>query len=268
MGGFNRGTAFALNDINGVAQWAVPLKYASDDLINLEFGWKTQLLDNRLQFNGAIYQETWENTQTGLFAPQLGLGNLTVSVNGPEYEVVGVEVQVVWAATENLTIQGSASKNDAELTNSPRLINNNPDSPTFGEPISEAYLAAGAEPVSVVDVYGTKGDPLANSPELQANLRARYEFEFKDMQAFWQLGVAHQSSSLNEAIPSNQFEMPAWTVFDGAVGVAKDAWRLELNVHNITDENKSTFTTNRQFIYAETPMRPRTIGLRLGYSFD
>jgi outer membrane receptor protein involved in Fe transport len=252
----------------------VPLQYASDDLINVELGWKTQLFDNRLQFNGAIYQETWENVQTGIFAPQLGLGNLTVGLNGPDYEVNGIEMQIVWAATENLTIQGSASFNDSKLTNSPALINNNPDSPTFGEPIDTAYLGQDLPddigvPISVSDVYGNKGDPLANSPETQANLRARYEFEFGANQAFWQLGVAHQSESLNEAgNTENQFEMPAWTVFDGAIGVSRDSWRLELNIHNLTDENTSTFTTNRQFIVAEVPMRPRTINLRLGYTFD
>ena len=268
-GGFNRGPGGgALRDINGVPQWFVPLEYASDDLVNLEFGWKTQWMGNRLQFNGAIYQETWDNVQTGIFAPQLGLGNLTVGLNGPDYEVQGIQVSIVWAATEALMITGSASFNDSKLTNSPALINNNPDSPTFGEEINTVYLDPPNDPVSVADVYGQQGDPLANSPEFQGNLRARYEFELGDNQAFWQVGMAHQSSSLNEAgNTANQFLMPAWTVFDAGIGVAKDQWSLELYVHNLTDENKSTFTTNRQFIVAEIPMRPRTINLRLGYFF-
>ncbi|MFT5769837.1 MAG: iron complex outermembrane receptor protein, partial [Lysobacterales bacterium] len=247
-GGFNRGPGSGnLNDANGVAQWFVPLQYASDDLINVEFGWKTQLMDNRLQINGAIYKETWENVQTGIFAPQLGLGNLTVGLNGPEYEVNGIEVQVVWAATENLTIEGSASSNDSELTNSPALTNNNPASPTFGQPISTAFLSNGSE-VSVANVFGSRGDPLANSPDFQGNIRARYEFEFNDKQAFWQLGMAHQASSLSSATSVNQFVMPSWTVYDAAIGVSMDTWRLELNVHNLTDENTSTFTNASQFI--------------------
>jgi outer membrane receptor protein involved in Fe transport len=265
-GGFNRGPGSgALRDINGVPQWYVPLQYDSDDLVNVELGWKTQLMDNRLQFNGAIYQETWDNVQTGIFAPQLGLGNLTVGLNGPEYEINGIEVQILAAVSDALTITGSASKNDTKLTNSPSLINNNPASPTFGESIDTAYIS-GTE-VSVANVYGQKGDPLANSPELQANLRARYEFEFAGTQAFWQLGAAYQSKSLSSATSVNQFTMPSWTVFDGAIGVAKDSWRLELNAHNLTDENTSVFSNASQFILTEVPMRPRTINLRLGYEF-
>jgi hypothetical protein len=38
-------------------------------------------------------------------------------------------------------------------------------------------------------------------------------------------------------------------------------------VVNLTDENKSLFTSNSQFIEVQVPMRPRTIGLRFGYSF-
>jgi hypothetical protein len=41
----------------------------------------------------------------------------------------------------------------------------------------------------------------------------------------------------------------------------------ELYVVNLADENKSLFTSNSQFIEVQVPMRPRTIGLRFGYSF-
>ena len=88
--------------------------------------------------------------------------------NGPDYEVNGIEMQVVWAATENLTIQGSAAFNDSKLTNSPALINNNPASPTFGEPIDTTYLGqdlARCRYRSLQTCMAIKGDPLANSPE-------------------------------------------------------------------------------------------------------
>ena len=54
---------------------------------------------------------------------------------------------------------------------------------------------------------------------------------------------------------------------DASVGVGKDDWTAELYVVNLTDENKSLFTNSWQFIQVQVPMRPRTIGLQLGYQF-
>ena len=282
-GGFNRGPGSgALFDTEvvddaglPVSQWSVPLEYATDDLQNFEAGWKTLLFDGRLQFNGAVYLEQWDNVQVGIFAPQLGLGNLTLSMNGPEYEVKGIEASIIMRLTDKLTLTGAYSFNDSELTNSPRLVNNNPDHPNFGQDITTALFAQNSDKsdplqtVSVENVFGEKGDVLANSPRNQANLRARYEFEFNDFEAFWQIGAAFQSSSVNEATKSteNRFIMPEWTVVDASIGVARDQWRLELHAQNLLDENKSLFTTRRMFIRTENPMRPRTINLRFSYAF-
>jgi len=66
-GGFIRGTSCHLNSVitdavtgkqsQGKSQWCNPKAYESDDLVNKELGWKTTFLNNRLQINGAIYQE-------------------------------------------------------------------------------------------------------------------------------------------------------------------------------------------------------------------
>ena len=61
--------------------------------------------------------------------------------------------------------------------------------------------------------------------------------------------------------------MPAWTQWDGSAGVAKGPWSAELVGSNLTDINKSIFTSAAQFVRAEVPQRPRTLGLRIGYKF-
>jgi len=264
-GGFNRGTSAHLPDAKGVPQYYIPKSYKSDDLTNIEFGWKTLLLDRRLQINGAIYQLKWTNVQTGIFAPTLGLGNLTFGVNGPEYEVEGIELQVAARPLDALTIDGSASYNKSKLTNSPSLVNNNPASPTYGQPIETTYV--GGQPVTVTQPYGQKGDELANSPKLQANARGRYTWIMGDYAPFVMLGLQYQDSSYSSTNPINLYKMPSWTTWDASIGVKKDEWNAELYVVNLTDENKSLFTTASQFIVAEVPMRPRTIGLRINYAF-
>jgi iron complex outermembrane recepter protein len=272
-GGFNRGSGCGLKDpATGINQWCMPTSYDSDDLTNLEAGWKTTLWGGRLQFNGAIYQEKWKNVQSGIFAPQLGFPNLTATVNGPEYEVNGIEMSVVVAPMDGLTIQAAGSYNKGELQNSPQFISNNPASPTFGQPVTESCLAYSAatgctSQVSVTNVFGVPGTEMANSPQLQWNIRARYEWAMGDYVPFVSGAIQHQDESYSTASVVSRQTMPSWTTMDASIGVMKDDWNAELYVVNIADENKSLFSSTSQFILVEVPMRPRTIGVRFGYSF-
>ncbi len=273
-GGFNRGSACGLRNPDGGAfQWCFPLSYDSDDLTNIELGWKSTFAGGRVQFNGAIYQETWENAQTILYAPQLGFPNLTANLNGPEYEVNGIEVSLTAAPIDGLTITASGSYNDGTLSNSPQILNNIPGDPNFGQPVTDSCLAfdlAGdcTTVVSVENVFGESGTELANSPPLQFNIRARYEWTRGDWTPYVGAAVQYQDSSFSSAINNNRFEMPAWTTWDTAIGVSKDTWNAEFYIVNLTDEDSSMFSTAAQFILAEVPIRPRTMGIRFSYSFD
>jgi outer membrane receptor protein involved in Fe transport len=274
-GGFNRGSACGVNDpVSGEDQWCFPTSYESDDLTNYEIGWKTAFWGGRAQFNGAIYEIKWENAQTGLFAPQLGFPNLQSFLTGPEYEVQGIEFNFVVAPLDGLVINAAGSYNKAELNNSPQLLNNNPDSPNFGQPITESCLDTPFVPangctnvVSVENIFGTPGTEMANAPELQFNIRARYEWDWNEYSPYVGAAIQYQDESFSSATAVNRYVQPSWTTMDASVGVGKDEWNAELFVTNLTDENKSVYTTASQFILTEVPMRPRTIGLRLGYSF-
>ncbi len=261
-GGFNRGSGCYLKNAAGETQWCVPYIYQSDSLTNWEVGWKTEFLNHRLQVNGAVYQERWDNVQTGIFDPQGGLGNLTVSLNGPDYRVRGVEVQFVARATEGLTLQGSASWNSSELTNSPFLDVNSQGRPG-GVPVGTPSTPI----TSAANPYGTTGTPLANSPPFQANGRARYEWVFNAYKPYAQVGFEHQAHSYSSATQVNLYDQPGWTTYDAALGVGKDNWVVEFFGTNLTNVNKSLFSTAAQFLLAETPMRPQILGLRMNYKF-
>ncbi len=277
-GGFNRGTSQQLRGVDrttGVArratynQWQIPFSFDSDDLVNKEIGWKTTLFNNRLQFNGAIYQTEWENIQAGIFAPAAGFGNLTIGVNGPSFQGKGIQMSAIWRATDGLTIEGSMSYNKVELQNSPQFINNIPGTPGFGTAITEAWVgtAASGNPVAVVNVFGKKGDTSGLSPKLQANLRARYEWEQGDYAYYWQVGAAHNGERNSSSNQLQSQKMPAWTDFNLSAGAAKGNWSAELVVSNLTNRKDSQFTSGSQFVTVETPPRPRTIGVQIGYKF-
>ena len=271
-GGFNRGTSSHLPDAQGNDQYATPKTYLSDNLTNNEVGWKTMWLDHRLEVNGAVYQENWSNAQVSFFCPQCGLGNLTYNTNGPDYRVRGVELQIAANLWRGLSVNGAAAWNSGELKNSPALIGNLSGSTSFGKPITSFYSLNKATNTWVLagpvqNVYGNQGSPLANSPPFEGNLRVRYDWEWGSYLPYAQLGMQHQSHSLSASGNVEAYDQPAWTTYDLSAGVAKDNWTVSLIGTNITNVNKSLFTTSRQFILTETPMRPRTIELTFGYAF-
>ncbi|HWG70400.1 MAG TPA: TonB-dependent receptor [Steroidobacteraceae bacterium] len=255
-GGFNRGVSGHLPDANQIDQYYTPATYAPDLLTNNELGWKSEWLSHHLQFNGAVYQEDWKNAQVAFFDPQGGFGNLTFSTNGPNFRVRGVEIQTVARITDGLTIQGSAAWNSSNQTNSPFLINNNPKSPGYGRPIT-----------SVPNPYGTAGNPLANSPPFQANLRARYEFGIGAYRAFWQIGGTHQGNSYSATGNVPKYDQPGYTLYDASFGVSKDAWAVQIFGQNLTNVLASTFTNSPQWIEQQAVTRPRVGGVKFSYRF-
>jgi outer membrane receptor protein involved in Fe transport len=265
-GGFNRSTGDHLPNASGQDQYAGPITYLSDNLTNNEVGWKTMWFDHRLEVNGAVYQENWSNVQVSFFCPQCGLGNLTYNTNGPDYRVKGVELQLAANIWHGLSVNGAAAWNSGQLVNSPALVGNIPGTADYGKPLSTFYQNGVATPLQ--NVYGDQGSPLANSPPFEASLRARYDWAWGTYLPYVQLGMQHQAHSLSAAGNVEAYDQPEWTTFDLSAGVAKDNWTVSLLGTNITDANKSLFTTSRQWILTETPMRPRVIELTFGYNFS
>jgi iron complex outermembrane recepter protein len=254
-GGFNKAPTMHL-PLNGVDQFITPTVYSPDSLTNNELGFKTLWLNHRLQIDGTIYQEDWHNTQVSFLDPQAGLGNLTFTTNGPSYRVRGVELQIVARVFDGLTVQGSSSYNHSEQVNSPFLMNNNPASPNFGQPIT-----------SILNPYGAPGSVLANSPLLQWNVRVRDEFPLLDYNGFWQIGAQHTGDSQSGTGNTVTYDQPGYTTYDAAAGVAKDAWNVQLFVQNLTSVNAASSINGAQFIEAETVIRPRVAGIKFGYKF-
>jgi iron complex outermembrane recepter protein len=278
-GGFNQnGGAAHATGPDGVAQYLVPSSYQSDQLTNNEIGWKTEFLGHRLQWNGAIYKETWDNVQVAFFNPGL-VGNIFYNTNGQNFDIKGIETSFVARVVPGLTLQAAGSWNHSRQTNSPDLINNNPDSAGFGKAITTNCNSDPCTPVT--NPYGPVGSPSANSPPLQFSLRVRYEWEFAGYSPFVQAGATHSGHSFTQAgsnpnIADNEgaittgrlrFENPAYTTFDASIGISKDAWWVSAFGENLSNSNKSVFVSTDQFIVAQTPLRPRVLGVQFGYKF-
>jgi outer membrane receptor protein involved in Fe transport len=282
-GAFNRtqsGVADFLATANAAGskepQYEKPSGYQPDSLINNEIGVKSEWLEHRLQVNVSAYIMDWKNVQLSFFNP-VALGNTTFGVNGPDYKIKGVELQLVGRVTEALTIQGSSSWNSANQTTSPCLTSNIAGSPTFGQCITSVKGAPFENP------FGALNTRPAFSPPLECNIRARYDYAFNDYKTFYSIGASHIAHMSNEPAtyqsgstaaeliqPTTtllRYDQPGYTTYDAAIGVTKDNWSAEIVGNNLTNSSASTFTSSAQFIREEVPLRPRVLTLQIGYKF-
>jgi len=216
--------------------WAQPVDFAPDNLTNNELGWKTMWVDRRIQWGGAVYQEDWNNAQIDLFNPGVIFSGL-FTINAGNYRVRGVETSCVARVTTGLTIEASAAWNHSELVKQASFVW------ADGTPIDFSALQSSTGR-QLSNPGGALRSPLAGAPPFQGNIRARYEVKFNGYDAFAQIGAVHQSHSLATTdrltldLQGNSiaYDLPAFTTYDGALGVGKDAWartglRREPNRH-------------------------------------
>jgi len=265
-----------------VKQYNKPFTYPPDTLTNNEIGWKSEWLEHRLQVNGSAYVMDWKNVQTLIYNPPV-FGNTTFGVQGPDYRIKGVELQIVARVTEGLTLQGSVSHNNASERNSPCIKSTNTvaNNPTpLGQCITQVWSPALSQNVALQNPLGTVGAHPAFSPTIEYNLRARYDWQLNDYKMFFMVGAEHVGDMQNEPssfqsgagvlVPTTtwlRYDQPAYTTYDAAVGFAKDQWHIEAYGTNLGNSDASTYTTSAQFIKAEVPLRPRVLGIKVGYKF-
>ena len=236
--GFRTGV---LNRPGGAVQkdtgYTVPFDVASDELTNLEVGWKLDMMDGTLRFNGALFLVDITDLQTTIF--DTSIVNLFFSDNAADADVKGVEGDITWLASDNLTIGGAFSLLDTEVTS------NNTTS---------------------TDVI--VGSELAYAPNYQGNLWARYEWNIGDgWIGHFMPSVAFSDSSYSDIISINSMEIPSWTKVNLTAGITADRWMVEAFVDNLTDEQVITganYVNDRERL-ALAP--PTTAGIRVSMDF-
>jgi iron complex outermembrane recepter protein len=247
--------------------WAPPLAFAPDDLTNNELGWKTQWLDQRIQWDGAVYQEDWSHVQIGLFSN--GVLSYNATINGGDYRVRGIETTAAARVTSGLTIEGSGNWNHSEL------VRQAPFAWADGTPVDFDTLQT-ASGQKVTNPGGALGSPLAGAPPFKGNIRARYELTWSRYDAFVQIGAVHQSHSsastdqltLDLQGQHIDYNLPAFTTYDAAFGVGRDPWLVQVHAENLSDTRAQTYANYAQFYKSVTVVRPRTIALYVTYRLD
>ncbi|QZD88727.1 TonB-dependent receptor [Qipengyuania aurantiaca] len=219
--------------------FVVPFELETDEVKNYELGWKTELADGQVRFNGSAFYVDISRLQTTIFDPSIT--NLFFSANAADAEIMGLEADFTVApyAVPGLTVSGAFSILDTEIT--------------------EVLIPTD-------DVV--EGGELAFAPSFQGNLRARYEWALSgDWDAFIQPQMNHSASKFTDVIEINKLELDSYTIFDLSAGVTSNQWSFELFGDNIFDERaqiSGNFVNDRKRIATN---RPLTVGLRVGFDY-
>jgi iron complex outermembrane recepter protein len=242
--GFRPGLLNRPGGAPGPNGYTVPYALDTDEVKNYEIGWKTELFDNSLRLNGSAFFVEIENLQTTIFDPSIV--NLFFSDNAANAEIQGVEGEFTWApaSIDGLTLAGAFSFLDTEVT---QVIT----------PTDDVLL----------------GSDLAFAPAYQGNLRARYEWDLErrlagsSLRAHLMPQIVFSDSSFSDIIEINKAEIDGWVTLGATLGVSADKWTAELFGSNLTNayaELANNFVFDRERV---TPVRPRTVGVRVSFSY-
>ena len=233
-GGWNRGGG--IPSVNPAFP-TVTANYNTDDVDNIEFGWKATLADGSVQLNGNVYFIEWTNMQVTRFDPQ-NVSILTFVENAADADIKGVEADLIWNVDENWTINAAISINDTELTD------------VYGQAVELAAI----------------GSQLPLMPDLQTTIRARRDWVTDEgYEAFVQLGLQTGSDSYSSLVAVNRRDQDAYATVDLSMGVSRDEWSAGLFIENLTDERVDQYINNQDDIMRVTTNRPLTISLRVSY---
>ena len=218
--------------------YTVPASIDSDEITNVEFGWKTVLMDGQMRFNGSAFNVDVTGLQSTIFDPSIV--NLFFSDNAANATIKGVEGDFTYYTNvEGLSVAGAFS-----------ILNTN---------IDDALV-----PTNDVVV----GTDLAFAPGHQGNIRVRKETGMSGGNVgHVQVQYTFSDSSFSDIMGPNKAEQDSYSYIDLRAGISNDELTAELYVDNVTDERaeiSNTFVFDRQRI---TYIRPTTIGIRVKKNF-
>jgi iron complex outermembrane recepter protein len=241
--------------------------YIRDILTNYEIGWKTRFAEDRVQLNGAIFLEDWDDIQVSF----QGANGITQVANGGKAQVKGIEAQLDWLPTDSLRLGLAVAYYDSELKKDFCDLDND----DFDED-GDITECAFDEDTGEVLIKAPKGTALPLTPEFKGNLNARYSFPMGSFNAYAQGTFNYQtdaSSELELADNAVYGDIPSSTFVNLAFGTEWDKNTVELFISNVTGEDAPLGVTSECTpqvcgIQAKgVKARPQTIGLRYTHDF-
>lgn len=241
----SQGYKSASTPVNAASKSEQNAPATQEDLLAYEVGVKASLFDQRMQANASLFYYDYTDKQVSSFFPDPIYRALSRLQNAPEGEAYGLDAEVTWLLTRDLTAIGGLTLLHTE----------------FGE-----YLTSDA----AGDPVNRAGDPFLYSPETTASLTLLYDKPVtKELGLRGSLSSRWQSES-TAGSPSNPlYDIDSYGVLNGTIGIysLNDSWEFSIWGQNLTDEYYWQQITSNANVVLRFAGRPRTYGATLSYKF-
>ena len=255
--GFRRGGANGLPVSGPFAGNPALLVYKPDKTKNYEVGAKGVL--GGLRYSAALFYIDWNDFQVD--ATSIAAAS-QIAVNGSKARSKGVELELDGNLSRHLTYQLGYSYARAEVARDFTVYDLNTSGELVGLVTSKA------------------GDPLPNAPRTSVTAATDYTHSLPFLLGWsmrWHLDMSYRSSTLSQLLSTNPdnpppFKIPGFSTWDASVNLASGSGLYtSLYVQNLFNTLGETGGTDRGAVGIRAEQfyigRPRTVGLKVGYSF-
>jgi len=197
-------------------------QFTPDKTNNYEIGVKSTWLDGDLVLNGAVYYVDWVDPQLSSATVN---ASIPITVNADGAESKGVELSGNWRVTDQLSVRGSYSYTNSQLT----------------APVPDLVRTITTPGFGTAFVNGQSGDRLPGSPENQFSIFGSYEQPYMDGTLTYNLGYAWQDDVLaTAAARGSSFTLDAYGIANASVVYDAGSWKAALFANNLFDEFAET----------------------------
>jgi len=259
---FTISKGFKGGGFNAIAMSPDPdeIEYENEEAISTEIGAKFELLDGSMVLNTAIFNVAYDNMQTTLFTG----GTTFVVDNAAKATTQGVEVELTWLLTDELTLDAAIGYIDFSFDDYKNA------GCTARQLLDTGLSGAACSEAGINDLTGRTNQDV---PEITVSLSLQHEYMIGDYTLISRADVNYIDEYYATADLDPLTIQESYTLLDASIMlVSPDAdWNVNLVAKNITNAeyfyyaNDVPLFVGSQFAYFHAP---RTLNLEFSYTFE
>ena len=251
------------------------IQYGPDTTKNIEIGIRSQLFDRMLTLNFNVFKIDWEGLQVAS-ATTYGVTGITVNAGAAESK--GFEGSFQFRPIPELSIQGTYSYTDAELTED---VDSNGDGVVDSlDGLIPVNDPPGVYPSSPIKLIARDGDRLPGSPRNSGTLGAIYIMPMGegDIRANWT--AVYRGNVVTRLGWDRAYgdKLPSFVTHRATIGYETDVFSVNLFADNIFDNYAVVSVANDRSriglndgvqlrYYRNVVLNPRTVGVEGRFRF-